>query len=85
MVAEKNECSGSEILKGNFYTTDDCASQCKGVASMFLFGTNDFGEPRCYNNGCYCYCETNATTEGNCTKVVNKGYQLYKYSNQQGD
>ena len=82
LVAEKKECSGSETEKGTFHIIDNCASQCNGVASMFAFGTNDFGEPRCYNNGCRCLCETSATAEGTCNKVNHKGYRLYRYSNQ---
>ena len=80
MVEEKKECSGSEFENGKFHVVEDCASQCKGVASMFAFGTNDFGESRCYNDGCRCLCETSATEEGTCTTVDMDGYRLYKYS-----
>ena len=87
MVAEKTECSGSEIDKGQLTSVDDCASQCKGVASMFAFGTNDFGTNRCNDKGCSCYCETSATVEGTCERVDHNGYRLYKYgmTNSKGD
>ena len=86
MVSEKEECDDSieqNIYKGNFHSVNECASQCTGVASMFAFGTNDFGaEPsRCYNDGCRCLCELSATDEGACTRVNNKGYRLYEYLN----
>ena len=79
MAEEKKECSGKEIPKGEQPSIDKCASECEGVASMFAFGTNDFGNNRCSGNGCMCLCETSATKEGTCTSVNHKGYRLYKY------
>ena len=58
---------------------DKCAKACKGVASMFAFGTNDFGVPRCYADGCTCLCETGASDDGTCSMVDHKGYHLYRF------
>ena len=84
MQAEKEECDGSEISKGKLPSVDDCASQCKGVSSMFAFGTNDFLKNRCNKEGCNCLCETSATEEGTCERVDHNGYRLYKYSKGNG-
>ena len=80
LLKAKAECDGSEINKGKLPTVDDCASQCKEVASMFAFGTNDYGTDRCNDDGCQCLCETSAREEGQCTRVNHNGYRLYKYS-----
>ena len=80
LVEEKTECSGSEINKGKFETVEECASECKGEASMFAFGTNDFGKKRCYDEGCKCLCETSASEKGSCEKVDHDGYRLFRYS-----
>jgi hypothetical protein len=87
LVAGKTECGGSEVGKGKLPSVDDCASKCEGVASMFAFGTNDFGTDRCNDEGCSCYCETSATEEGTCEREDHNGYRLYKYgiSNSKGD
>ena len=78
-MSEKKECSGSEESMGRFLVVDECASSCKGISSMFAFGTNDFGTNRCYDDGCSCLCETSATEEGTCDSVNHNGYILYKY------
>ena len=57
----------------------DCASACKGLSSMFAFGTNDYGNALCSNLKCQCLCETSASPGGKCTKVRHTGYHLYKY------
>ena len=79
MVAEKKYCSGSELHKGKLQSVDDCASICKGVASMFVFGTNEFGVNRCDSIGCKCFCETSAMDQGTCNQIDHNGYRLYKY------
>ena len=78
-IAEKKECKGSEVGH-RLNSIDDCATACKGVASLFAFGTNDFENNRCYNNGCDCLCETAATSQGTCEQKDHDGYRLYKYS-----
>ena len=56
-------------------SVSDCANACKGNASMFIFGTNEFGEKRCDGDGCSCYCET----DKNCDMVPHNGYRLYTF------
>ena len=75
----KKECGGSEEYKGSMDSVDECAEACKGVASMFAFGTNDFGVDRCNGNGCKCLCETGAVDGYPCDIVNHNGYRLYKY------
>ena len=84
VVAEKSECGGSEIMTGKFASISECASSCENTASMFIFGTNDFGNPKCdyVINGarlCACFCETSATDSGTCTIITQTGYRLYKF------
>ena len=79
MIGEKKECGGSEIFEGRLFKAEGCALNCKGVASMFIFGTNKFGTNRCNRNGCKCYCETSASDDGSCNIKNHKGYQLYKF------
>ena len=78
-MAHKKECGGSEENQGKFKGVEDCASKCKGVASMFAVGTNDYFTNRCSSEGCQCLCETAASDEGTCSQVTHKGYRLYKY------
>ena len=80
LVAERKECGGSEKFKGRFFTVEECALKCNEIASMFIFGTNNFGQRRCNKKkGCKCYCETSANDNGSCTEKNHKGYRLYKY------
>ena len=60
-------------------SVDKCAEACKGVAEIFIFGTNDFGNDRCYEDGCKCICETSAEDDGTCDVVQHDGYRLYKF------
>ena len=80
LAAEKKECSGSEKPKGKLQSVDACASKCKGEASMFIFGTEDFGDSTCNTDGCNCYCETSATEQGMCDMIDHNGYRLYRYT-----
>ena len=85
LVEEEKECDGSEILFMNEDSKKsiiDCANECRNRASMFIFGTNDFGNDRCSEHGCSCSCETSATPDGTCTTVSNSGYRLYKFIGQ---
>ena len=88
LVADKMECDDPD---GKFNiahpeeeglkTVDDCANVCRGISSMFAFGTNDFGEDRCNEKGCRCLCEISASQDGSCTQVNHDGYRLYKVLN----
>ena len=82
LVGEKQECRGEEEYIGRFETVEECGEACGGVATMFIFGTNDFGTARCEGNGkqCQCFCETSATDDGSCDITDHNGYRLYKYS-----
>ena len=83
MVAEKKECGGSETNMGWKRTVADCADACRGKASMFTYGTNDFGTNKCLLpcRGCKCFCET-ASSSGTCNEELNHdGFRLYKYEN----
>ena len=46
---------------------------------MFIFGTNDFGQNRCDEDGCVCVCETGAKDDGTCNMISHDGYNLYKF------
>ena len=73
------ECGGEEEFIGRLESVEKCAEACTGVASMFIFGTNDFGKNRCNRKGCKCYCETSAATDGTCNMKNHRGYRLYRY------
>ena len=81
MVAEKVQCFGQESSNmGIRNSVEACGSICQGVASMFIFGTKDFGVGySCNSEGCLCRCETSATDIGTCDMHENIGYRLYKY------
>lgn len=86
LVAENKECGGSQLYKGKQHSVEACGTVCRGVASMFIFGTNDFGlVDWCNNQGCTCYCETSATDPGTCDIIHSNGYRLYKYTSGCGD
>ena len=80
LVRGKSECSGDEDTKGYLKTIEDCAIQCKGVSSMFLYGTTKWGDSRCNKDGCMCICETAAASSGTCSATENKGYDLFKFT-----
>ena len=80
LVRGKAECSGDEDTKGYLKTIEDCAIQCKGVSSMFLYGTTKWGDSRCNKDGCMCICETAAASSGTCSATENKGYDLFKFT-----
>ena len=80
-VADKSECSGSEISKPLAKDIESCAKSCKGISYMFAFGTSDWGTIRCFPEGCKCYCETAANKDGTCNLVSHNGMRLFKYEN----
>ena len=79
LVSDRSECGGSETGVGQFTRIIECAEKCKAISSMFAFGTNDYGTPRCNNGKCTCLCETAATSDGSCNIVSHNGYRLYKH------
>ena len=80
LVEEKKECTGEEVNKGGKDSIDQCAMACSRLSSMFVFGTNDFGNDRCFSDGCKCICETGAKDDGTCDTVGHNGFRLYRYS-----
>jgi hypothetical protein len=74
LVSGNTECSGAETEKTLQPDAEiqDCANECDGVSSMFLFSP---GQNRCF-------CETAATAEGSCTVIDIVGWDLYKYGNE---
>ena len=69
----------------------DCAINCKGVSSVFIFGTNYYGgnsgKNRCYSEGddggegCQCNCATSAFPDGTCITKEHLGYRLFTFEN----
>ena len=54
IVGLKRECAGKSKSLGMIATIGECARECKKEASMFAYGTNDFGTDRCYDQKCKC-------------------------------
>ena len=84
LVNKKKECSGSEEDKGPVVEISQCAEKCRAISSMFIFGTNEYvseDDSRCEENGCDCYCEIDATSDGNCDMKDHDSYNLYKFVN----
>ena len=87
LVAEGQECFDPEGQPHIIYTeneeinsVDGCATKCKSTkASMFSFGTLDYGDPGCNDKGCQCICEISASKDGSCKHVINSAVRLYKY------
>merc|ERR1712217_251495 len=76
LVAGATECSGkSEYSPGRFPQLEECANACKDMSSMFLFGTDEYDNSGCNENGCACWCETGGT----CNQVTHTGFDLYQY------
>ena len=68
--------------KGRKETLDECAKTCLGISAMFIYGTNDFGSPKCNkigNKDCLCYCETSPVVNGECQMEDIKGFKLYRH------
>ena len=80
LVSKKAECNGAEVGAGMSPSLAACAESCSGKASMFAYGTNEFGNNRCASGrNCRCLCEM-ASANGVCTKQVqHTGFNLYKY------
>ena len=81
LVESRMECAGSEVLiASDASSIDDCAIKCEGIAEMFIFGTNDFGDSTCSDNDlCKCFCETSSSYDGTCQQKSHNGYRLFKY------
>ena len=82
LYAEKKTCTTTPVSKGRLDSVESCRAVCKGVASMFSFGTNDHGGNICHSNECPCYCEQAQLVGGTCTTTYNIKYNLYRYLNE---
>ena len=71
------ECEGTEEFQGKKKTEEECANSCRGISSLFIYGTNEFGLDRCDSAGCSCFCEL--PSGGECIQKEHKGFKLYKY------
>ena len=79
-MAERVECGGkvNPLYQGNITTIDACAQLCHGKATLFKYGTNDYGNQMC----CHCSCMEGATEAATCHQTPHNGYRLYKYEEQ---
>ena len=65
----------------------NCADTCRDKSTLFIFGTNDYRNDRCYpdkshpTKGCDCYCEIVADSEGKCQVNRHTGHRLYRIDN----
>ena len=78
------ECGGEEQYGGYHNELKFCAEACRGISTMFVYGTNDYGYsgdrcPAMYG-GCKCLCETAATSDGDCNRSPHAGYRLYRFT-----
>ena len=81
LLAAKTECSGEEKGMGYLTGIEKCAVACKGKASLFAYGTNEYGDNHCISGGkCKCLCETVASVDGECDQKGHNGFNLYKYA-----
>ena len=71
------ECDGAEISKGRFSNIVECSLACKGVSTMFIYGSGS----KCNKDGCTCWCETSALSNGTCTYTPIPNYNLYTHNN----
>ena len=80
-MAERVECGGEveHNYQGNATTIDACSQLCNGKATLFTYGTNDYGRQMCQKSGCPCYCMKRATEAATCHQIPHDGYRLYKY------
>ena len=87
LVEKGQECNENNDQKHILHTEEvgivsvnDCAAKCKLTkATMFAFGTLDYGKPGCNDKGCQCICEIFASEDGTCTKISNVAVHLYRY------
>ena len=77
LVGTNLQCRGSEVRKGRLKKVDECYLACLTVSSMFIYGTKS----KCNNNGCNCWCQTSARSNGTCLLTPTQDYKLYKHEN----
>ena len=83
MYAAAKECTTYDDHKGLVDSVGSCGTLCKEEASMFVFGTQDYGGSSCERIMgqmlCNCSCEWYATDQGTCTTKDNPNVNLYRY------
>ena len=67
-----------------------CAAQCRGISTMFIFGTRSLGldyshphpgvEPPYTADNFGCFCEKHASSNGTCNIVARANFNLYKFT-----
>ena len=82
LVENKVVCDDPDEFKvGSYLSIEHCAAGCYGRASMFNYGTNEFGKQRCWKiNQCECWCMPSTSIDGVCdvTRIPLGGYRLFK-------
>ena len=75
------ECNGDEIANGKLPSLAVCADRCRGVSSIFIYGTNMFHENRCSGDRCHCICDLGSSNQ-QCKwkQVKHNGYIMYTYT-----
>ena len=94
LLAEKVKCmdESAKINKGRMTHLESCAISCKDEGSIFLYGTNDFAgvgslKSRCFSKGerggdegCQCFCEKSASSDGTCITKEHLGFRMFTYA-----
>ena len=83
-IGRKTECDGEEIFIGAFDSVTECAYKCRGLSTLFAFGTKRYeaGHFTDFESGGFkCLCETSAKADGTCKRVPTQVYELYMYAN----
>ena len=87
LVAKEKDCGGGGAKWMNkLPSLAACSAACRGIASMFTYGTTYYWPWPCNNKeGCVCRCETNASADGTCNMVHSYTWDLYKYKDAKRD
>ena len=57
----------------------ECAIACKGLVSMFMFGSNESDISQCNERGCICSCGENIIFDGKCDNTRRHGFQTHQF------
>ena len=79
-MAEQKYCEGEQVHRADVSTIDGCAVQCDGLSSMFVVGTNDYGNSsQCVDGKCKCICQPDAANDGTCDQKSDTRFRLFKF------
>ena len=70
----RSNATNAPVYGGRFHDVENCAIACKDNSSMFSYCRSC-----CDTNGCECFCEISALSDGTCQVIEGRGYTLYKY------